>query len=151
MGLYNFKKRFVPYILDGTKTHTIRARRRVPDKIGNPFHGYTGLRTKSAQKLIESRITQIQSIYVSILREVFVDRILLSTKDCNTLAWRDGFRSDKIIFAFEEMMTFWEGRLPFEGDMIHWSFGQASFVAIPPEPIITMPKRIDLPGQQRLF
>lgn len=29
MGLYNFKKQFVPFIEDGSKTHTIRATRRV--------------------------------------------------------------------------------------------------------------------------
>lgn len=26
MGLYNFKKQFVPFILSGEKTHTIRGR-----------------------------------------------------------------------------------------------------------------------------
>ena len=41
MGLYNFKSQFVPAILSGTKTHTIRAVRANPDKPGNTLHLYT--------------------------------------------------------------------------------------------------------------
>jgi uncharacterized protein YqfB (UPF0267 family) len=38
MGLYNFQSRFVPKILAGEKTHTIRAVRANPDKPGNVLH-----------------------------------------------------------------------------------------------------------------
>lgn len=49
MGLYNFQKRFVPFILSGAKTHTIRALRAHPDKPGDTLHLYTGLRQKGAK------------------------------------------------------------------------------------------------------
>ena len=62
MGLYNFKQRFAPLILDGRKRHTIRATRRVPDKVGNVAHLYTGLRTKNTVLLGRHPITKIEDI-----------------------------------------------------------------------------------------
>ena len=53
MGLYNFQARFVPFILNGAKTHTIRAIRTNPDKPGNTLHLYTGLRQKGARLLLQ--------------------------------------------------------------------------------------------------
>ncbi len=50
MGLYNFKARFVPFVLDGSKTHTIRAKRRYPAKPGDTLYLYTGLRELVAMK-----------------------------------------------------------------------------------------------------
>lgn len=52
MGLYNFQSRFVPFIIAGKKTHTIRAIRVHPDKPGNTLYLYTGLRTKKAKLLM---------------------------------------------------------------------------------------------------
>ena len=52
MGLYNFQRRFVPKILAGENTHTIRGVRANPDKPGNILHLYTGLRRKGATLLM---------------------------------------------------------------------------------------------------
>ncbi len=46
MPAYSFKERFVPFILDGTKTQTVRSRRRHPAKPGDTLYLYSGLRTK---------------------------------------------------------------------------------------------------------
>src|SRR5579859_5085717 len=132
MGLYNFQKRFVPFILDGRKTHTIRATRMNPDKPGNMLHLYTGLRLrrvkgKSQAKLLmrvpcvkveEIRITQPTPVAEQKLPHqltiVEIDGNALDRAELEELAKRDGFCD------FADMMSFWKGRLPFEGQIIHW-------------------------------
>ena len=49
MGIYGFKPQFEPLILNGTKFHTIRARRKYEDVPGNTMHLYVGLRTSFAR------------------------------------------------------------------------------------------------------
>lgn len=56
------------------------------------------------------------------IKRVFVDSVELSDDEKRALAWRDGFRSYDEFSAFAEMMVFWEGRLPFEGHIIHWRY-----------------------------
>lgn len=130
MGLYSFKKQFIPFILDGRKTHTIRANRKDGwvEKPGNTMHLYTGLRTKSSQLLMRVECAKVEGIAIAMrpytgkgvlargcsFPEVFIDGNELSGDEKETLARRDGFRN------FAEMMAFWEGRLPFSGHIIHW-------------------------------
>jgi hypothetical protein len=120
MGLYNFKKRFAPFVKDGSKTHTIRAKRKHRAKVGETLHLYTGLRTKNTELLRRSPCVRVEDIIVTRDQEVFVQGVRLSADECSRLAYRDGFRSSDEAHAFEEMMSFWEGRLPFNGDIIHW-------------------------------
>jgi len=131
VGLYNFQKRFAPFVLDGSKTHTIRAKRKHADKPGNPFHGYTGLRTKNAELLIRSTVVKVEDILIRKtaslfqeaveLFEIAIDGVGLEPDEKNALAWSDGFRSSGKSGAFAEMMEFWDGQLPFRGDLIHWT------------------------------
>lgn len=121
MGLYNFKKRFAPFVRDGTKRHTIRAKRKHPDKPGNTVHLYYGLRTKSVELLGRSICVKVEEIQVSAGQQVFIDGVELNLDEKNALAFCDGFRSRGVSGAFDEMMAFWNGRLPFTGDIIHWS------------------------------
>jgi hypothetical protein len=125
MGLYNFKSRFAPRILDGSKTHTIRPIRAIPDKPGKTLHLYTGLRTKSARLLMRVECSKIESITIEHhperfldddpeLYSVTIDDVVLDRGECEAFARRDGFED------FDEMMKFWEGRLPFEGQIVHW-------------------------------
>jgi ASCH domain-containing protein len=127
MGLYNFKERFAPFILDGRKRHTIRATRKVRDKVGNIAHLYIGLRTKNATLLGRFPITKIEPI--EILPDcpcnqehcqkpvkVKIASEELSPDECEKLARLDGFES------FAEMKAFWKGRLPFKGEIVHWKF-----------------------------
>ncbi len=43
--------RFAHAVLDGSKTHTIRAKRKAPPRVGEILHCYTGLRTKKVKLL----------------------------------------------------------------------------------------------------
>lgn len=119
MGLYNFQSRFVPMVESGTKTHTIRAMRRFPDVPGKTLHLYTGLRQRGARLLKRARCTAVQAITITDRQRVAVDGVWLSADECDALARSDGF-SD-----FAGMMRFWHGRLPFFGQIVHWS-GDAS-------------------------
>ena len=131
MGLYNFQSRFVPFILDCRKMHTIRATRAHPDKPGNTLHLYSGLRQKGARLLMRVPCVKVEEIEIMHRIERFknpdngkiervewfsirIDDQELSGSENEELARRDGF-SD-----FQEMMKFWDGRLPFEGQIIHW-------------------------------
>lgn len=116
MGLYNFQKRFVPFILAGEKTHTIRARRAVPPRVGETLHLYTGLRQKGAQLLMRVPCTRIEIIEINAKTSamVSIDGVLLDHTEREQLAKRDGFA------GWDDMLAFWEGRLPFVGYIIHW-------------------------------
>lgn len=121
MGLYNFQARFVPFIERGEKTHTIRAKRKYPDKVGNILHLYTGLRHKNARLLMRARCVMVEEIEILDLPDwgpvVRIDGAELDCGEAEQLAVRDGFPS------FKEMLKFWEGRLPFKGDVVHWELG----------------------------
>lgn len=121
MGLYNFQSRFVPKVLAGEKTHTIRAVRANPDKPGNTLHLYTGLRHKGATLLMRTICTKVEEIVIDVCGHecncdpfVSIDGIELGESEREALAIRDGFEN------FEAMLDFWAGRLPFRGHVIHW-------------------------------
>jgi hypothetical protein len=114
MGLYNFQKRFAPFILSGRKSHTIRAIRANPDKPGNTLHLYTGLRCKTTRLLMRVPCTKVEEILISDPRAVSIDGVALDLSEREQLARRDGFKD------FADMMQFWAGRLPFRGHIIHW-------------------------------
>lgn len=121
MGLYGFQKRFVPFILSGEKTHTIRAHRAHPDKPGNTLHLYTGLRQKGARLLMRVPCVKVQEITIDACGHqcncdgfVEIDDVELGESEREALAKRDGFES------FDAMLDFWAGRLPFHGHIIHW-------------------------------
>jgi len=123
MGLYNFQKRFVPFIESGEKTHTIRATRKNIDKPGNTVHLYTGLRQKGARLLMRAECTKVEEIHIEggweaysgdFFGDVKIDGSSLMEDELQQLARRDGFES------FADMMEFWRGRLPFDGHIIHW-------------------------------
>lgn len=139
MGLYNFQSRFVPLILSGEKTHTIRAWRKHSDWVGDRMHLYTGLRRKGAKLLGRPKCVKVEEIHIwrvgdawplsrntrkqrrrkPQVRRVGKARIRLGDHDltrseCESFARRDGFTS------FADMMQFWTGRLPFYGAVYHW-------------------------------
>jgi hypothetical protein len=127
MGLYNFKARFVPFILDGSKTHTIRGKRRYPDKPGNLLYLYTGLRTKEARLLLRPICKAVDDIRIELSEtklwyrwRIIVNGDDLTGAEMQALAWEDGFREKGRKEAPRGMMEFWKGRLPFRGDIIHW-------------------------------
>jgi predicted transcriptional regulator len=114
MGIYNFQPRFAPFVLDGRKQHTIRALRAYPDIPGNTLHLYTGLRTPRARLLARVRCISVDRLRISTAHDVFIRRDKLSASARERLARADGFAS------FADMMDFWRGRLPFDGQIICW-------------------------------
>lgn len=137
MPALNFKERFVEPIQSGRKRHTIRATRKIPIFPKDLLYLYTGLRHPGARRILKEPCvcTKVQEICIRVcLRcsgegevcysstsygpcpvfEVWVDGVNLGKDECEQLAYCDGFES------FAEMMKFWEGRLPFNGQIIHW-------------------------------
>lgn len=51
MPQLNFSAQFAEAVADGTKRQTIRATRKVPIKLDDTLHLFTGLRTKQARRL----------------------------------------------------------------------------------------------------
>lgn len=130
MGLYNFQKRFAPFILRGDKQHTIRATRKNPDVPGNIAHCYTGLRTKQTKLLGRWPVTRVEEIRIVPGCDcndpkcnlsapcVSVAGEWLTMDEREKLARLDGFKD------FAEMTEFWKGRLPFVGHITHWKFSK---------------------------
>mgnify|MGYP000940126034 CR=1 FL=1 len=137
MPAYSFKEQFVPFIIDGTKPHTIRARRNKGfAKEGSILYLYYGLRTKWCKKLREEICTKVQTIIIS-ETDIWLcpDRLndedaqsmidlfsegtdisfhakKLTRKEADLLAWKDGFRQEPTgvssIGNFEIMLKFWK-------------------------------------------
>ncbi len=125
--LLGFKKQFVPFIESGTKTHTIRAKRKIAPKVGELCHCYTGLRQKGARLLGRWPCVRVEEIEIAggwealsgeFFGDVKINGDSLFEDERQQLAKRDGFES------FAVMMEFWRGRLPFLGDIIHWEFNR---------------------------
>lgn len=123
--LLNFQIRFVPRIESGEKTHTIRATRKRPPKVGEICHCYTGLRQKGARLLGRWTCLRVEKIEIEggwetisgeFFGDVRIENASLLNDEREQLARRDGFAS------FADMAEFWRGRLPFEGTIIHWEF-----------------------------
>jgi hypothetical protein len=147
MPVYSFKERFVPFILNGSKPHTIRKRRKYPAKPGDTLYLYFGLRTKYSKKLREEKCLDVKTIYIKqkaiciapcrlsdyqidLLRNKKLRRIsfkYLTIEECDRLAWMDGFRPEGSTLknpkgSFELMYRWWKQThdLPFIGDIIYW-------------------------------
>lgn len=111
--LIGFKRRFAPFVEDGSKTHTIRAIRRIAPKVGEMCHCYVDPRQKTMRLLGRWPCVKVEDILIYERAEgtfgVFVDNVELTPDEKDALAWRDGFRSynPNYMGAFVEMMRFW--------------------------------------------
>jgi len=133
MPLLNFKRQFVEPIREGRKCHTIRADRKNPVKPGDRLYLYCGARTKNCFRVLPEPVTCTKVLPVVFDRSnggwvlyhakaeahvlcpaAKIDGQILSRDECEQLARCDGFDS------YAEMMGFWDGRLPFHGQIIHW-------------------------------
>lgn len=121
MPALNFMKRFVPSVEAGDKTHSIRAERLRPWKVGDALALYTGMRSKACRLLFRTVVTKVEKIIIAIVPDmetglILIDGYQLQPDELETFAKRDGFRDHA------DMMTFWQKThaLPFKGDIIHW-------------------------------
>jgi hypothetical protein len=147
MPAYSFQERFCPFVIDGTKPHTIRNRRKFRAGIGSTLYLYFGLRTKWCKLLRVEVCTTTFSLSISKKHGiVFYSRILtadelklaekypthknlpirkiLDDEAADCFAWMDGFRPNgsNTDGAYELMMRFWQQthKLPWAGDIVYW-------------------------------
>ena len=97
MPAYNFRERFVPKILAGTKPHTIRKRRKHPTKVGDILWLYTGMRTKGCKLIAGALCVRVEPIVIWPLKRRIAGNIDFSMTQ---LAYADGFEGIDDFFAF---------------------------------------------------
>lgn len=106
MRAYNFQRQFAAKILDGSKPHTIRARRKdgylpIP---GEVIRLYTGMRTKQCELLREVEVLRVTPITITQegdwYRRVRLNTVPMTSKEVDVLALADGFTSTAAFFDF---------------------------------------------------
>jgi hypothetical protein len=120
MPQLGFKRFLGPKIKDGSKPHTIRAKRKHPFKVGARLYMYHDLRQKSCEKIGEADVSKVEEIHVlcgEIGANVFIDGRELGWDEVISLAIKDGFDdvSGLLDFIFENHGA------DFTGDLIHWT------------------------------
>lgn len=142
--LIGFKRRFAPFVEDGSKTHTIRAIRKIPPRVGEMCHCYVDPRQKTMRLLGRWPCVKVERIEIfrDATYHIAVDGVELSAPEMDLLAWRDGFRPPLVYyrefaeFSFRphtpseanprgcstDMLAYWQELhdLPFQGQIIHW-------------------------------
>lgn len=123
MPAYSFNERFIPMVMDGSKPHTIRKRRKKGfAKEGDTLYLYYGLRTKWCRKLKETKCVATATIVITqdiakkepvvllfdrrlrddefeiiegfVKLNTEVNRTAVWLGELDKLAWKDGFRPD---------------------------------------------------------
>jgi hypothetical protein len=137
-----FKDQFVPLVEDGSKTHSIRAGNRWRAEMRADL--FARPRQKGMRLLFRAIVTRVERIEIFAYKNVpfvlggnhspgahrgpngealviRIDGILLDSTETEALLRRDGFR-DKTLMASYEALMFWEKRLPFSGQLLHWDY-----------------------------
>jgi hypothetical protein len=141
--LLGFKVRFVPFVEEGSKTHTIRADRARQPKPGDVCHCYTGLRQKGARLLGRWICTRVDDMLIEasygpydipLWVRIRINGDQLSKSETSRLCYADGFRSDVEEHAWMEFAEYWrrENRkalgsdrtLRWKGKLITWDYRQ---------------------------
>jgi hypothetical protein len=141
-----FKDRFEPFIMDGSKTHSIRGGERW--SVGMRADLYVRMRQPDMRLLFRAPVVRVEPIRISLRQVEFrpdnflvslaieINGQLLDDDEANALAWRDGFRDSPVDFdgpseALNEMTWFWlkehgaAGDMPpFEGQIVHWDYSK---------------------------
>lgn len=128
MPAYNFQKQFVPMILDGTKTQTIRRLRKVrrgqlvtykPEEAGRVLSLYTGMRTKQCRLLCKVNCVAVRGILIKYDEGVVLGKAEVYLSDrADAFARGDGFAD------FSDMADWFRtayGGDSFLGQLIQWS------------------------------
>ena len=118
MPIINFQKQFADDVRSGKKTQTIRAPRKYPIEVGDTLYLYTGLRTKSTEKLGEKVCTRVQSFDIEKngLQCRLGPYVLHYLYNLNKLAIADGFKDWKGMVQWFAV----NHGLPFKGTLITW-------------------------------
>lgn len=117
MPAYNFKSQFAEVVASGTKSCTIRPKRKHPTKPGDQLKLYSGMRTKQCRLLREATCTSVQSVRIS-ANGIELDGVKMAASDELALAQADGFTSVAEMLSF--FSTVYDG-LPIENmELIRW-------------------------------
>lgn len=142
--LLGFQRRFAPFVEDGSKTHTIRGKRKRRPKVGETAHCYVDPRQKTMRLLRRSPITRVQDILIDgdgtpKGTGIWIEGVPLDETERDLFAWRDGFRFPMVNEkeglgyggCFAMMLEFWMNErkadergvavFPFDGDLVHWN------------------------------
>ncbi|MFD3162829.1 hypothetical protein [Herpetosiphon sp. NSE202] len=118
MPAYNFKPQFAEAVASGTKSCTIRPKRKHPTKPGDQLKLYTGMRTKRCRLLREATCTSVQSVRIS-ANGIELDGAKMTAADELALAQADGFTNVAEMLSF--FSAVYDG-LPIENmELIRWS------------------------------
>lgn len=134
--LLGFKRQFAQYVEEGSKTHTIRAIRKITPRVGETCHCYVDPRQKSMRLLGRFKCVKVERITITFIGcggggtwcKMSIDGVGLEFDEARMLAWRDGFREFGESGAFSEFMNFWikthhmKTGETFEGHLIHWEY-----------------------------
>lgn len=119
MPALNYKARFAPLVLAGTKRSTIRRRRKDgrDPKPGQTLYHYTGMRTKQCKHLLDTICTAVHPLTITKRGRLKIKgRCVDDHYSRLAIAYRDGFRD------YLQLVTFFEQThgLPFSGLLIEW-------------------------------
>lgn len=90
--MLGFKRRFCPYVWEGSKTHTIRLKRVLRPTPGETVRAYADSRQKTMALLGSWECTKVEQIEIDRYANIRVDGLQLDTTERELLCWRDGFR-----------------------------------------------------------
>jgi len=141
--LLGMRRRFEPFVLDGSKTHTIRNKRKAPRRRPEPgdlCNVYGDSRQKTMHLLGRWPCTRVEDIRIEahfgpwripLSVDIWIDGEQLSMSEVNRLCWVDGFRASDEENAWFDFAEYWgkssripktAGCLGFTGDLIHWDY-----------------------------
>lgn len=136
--LLGFQPRFHAMIRDGSKTHSIRAKRagRRDWRVGDRVDCYGDARRKTMFLIARFECTRVEDFEITAAGRVLIDGAELSHDEKDQLAWRDGFRYDHLeikrelarVCCFELMLRFWDihnglqKKKRWRGQIIHWKY-----------------------------
>lgn len=125
--LFGFRGMFETFVVEGSKTHTIRGRRKIRPRVGKVADCYVDSRQKTMRLLGRWPITKVEEIRIEEHwpgLKVTIDGVELDPAEANLLFHRDGFRdrTGETYCSMAQARMFWADNLPFVGDLIHWDF-----------------------------
>lgn len=131
--LLGFKRQFAPFVENGSKTHTVRAVRKIRPKPGEICHCYVDPRQKTMRLLGRWPCVKVEDIQISVDPPALGYRLpltirlgheLLDASEVEAFLFRDGFRDYRWTTHADQAYEFWKDRLPFRGVVIHWDYSK---------------------------
>lgn len=142
--LLGFKRQFGMAVWDGSKRHTIRAKRVIRPRLGETCYCYIDPRQKTMAKLGEWTCSKVDEITIGLVLKrgtdygftlrIWINADELTVDEVRMLLYRDGFRAEGD--PIQQAVEFWKTRLRsnnnrWVGDLIHWQWSEESRAPLP--------------------